>query len=419
MSPWAAPRDRAAPRGSLRDAAALRDAAFSCDVAVVGAGVIGAACAEALTRRGARVTVLDHAPIASGTTARGEGNLLVSDKPPGPELDLARASLARWPQLLAELRDELGPERAACEYEPKGGLVVATEEAGARALGPFAAAQRAAGVRAVGLAAGDVPAYEPLVTRAVRAAVFYPEDAQLQPVLAATALLAAVRARGGAVRTGVRALGVDCRADGSVCALRTSAGPLPCGAVVNACGPWAGAFAAAAGAPLPVLPRRGLILVTAPLPPGTVRHKVYDADYVGAVGSGDAALQTSTVVEATRAGTVLIGSSRQRVGFDETVPTAVLGALARKAARLFPALRDVPVMRAYGGFRPYTPDHLPVIGEDPRRRGLWHAAGHEGAGIGLAAATGELLAELYAGEKPHLDPEPFRVARPGLEAVAV
>ncbi|MEV0280927.1 FAD-dependent oxidoreductase [Streptomyces sp. NPDC050610] len=391
---------------------------FHPDVAVVGSGVIGAACAEALSRRGARVAVLDHAPVSSGTTARGEGNLLVSDKPPGPELDLARDSLARWPRLLAALGEELGPGRAECEYEPKGGLVVAAEEAGARALGPFAAAQRAAGVTAVEVPASEVASYEPHLTRDVRAAVFYPEDAQLQPVLAATALLAAVRARGGAVRTGVRALGVECRADGAVRAVRTSAGPVPCGAVVNACGPWAGAFAAAAGAPLPVLPRRGMVLVTAPLPPGTVRHKVYDADYVGAVGSGDAALQTSTVVEATRAGTVLIGSSRQRVGFDETVRTAVLSALARKAAGLFPALRDVPVMRAYGGFRPYTPDHLPVIGEDPRRRGLWHATGHEGAGIGLAAATGELLAELYAGEKPHLDPEPFRVARPGLEAAA-
>ncbi|MFE7117901.1 NAD(P)/FAD-dependent oxidoreductase [Streptomyces sp. NPDC057654] len=387
------------------------------DVAVVGSGVIGAACAEALSRRGARVAVLDHAAVSSGTTARGEGNLLVSDKPPGPELDLARASLARWPLLLAALADELGPGRAECEYEPKGGLVVATAEAGAAALGSFAAAQRAAGVTAVDLPAGEVPSYEPNLTRDVRAAVFYPEDAQLQPVLAATALLAAVRARGGEVRTGVRALGVECRGDGAVRAVRTSAGPVPCGAVVNACGPWAGEFAAAAGAPLPVLPRRGMVLVTAPLPPGAVRHKVYDADYVGAVGSGDAALQTSTVVEATRAGTVLIGSSRQRVGFDETVRAVVLSVLARKAAGLFPALRDVPVMRAYGGFRPYTPDHLPVIGEDPRRRGLWHATGHEGAGIGLAAATGELLAELYAGEKPHLDPEPFRVARPGLEAV--
>ncbi|WP_206507441.1 NAD(P)/FAD-dependent oxidoreductase [Streptomyces chrestomyceticus] len=385
------------------------------DVAVVGSGIIGAACAEALTRRGVRVTVLDRAPLASGTTAHGEGNLLVSDKPPGPELSLALDSSARWPRLLAELGEELGGGLAErCEYEAKGGLVVALGEAGARALAGFAAAQRAAGVTAHEVAPDAVHAYEPHLAPGVRAAVHYPQDAQVQPVAAATALLGAVRRRGGTLRAGVRALGVERGTDGRVTALRTSAGTLPCGAVVNACGPWAGRFAAEAGVPLPVQPRRGLVLVTAPLPPGTVRHKVYDADYVGAVGSGDADLRTSTVVEATRGGTVLIGSSRERTGFEERFRVDVLRELARKATALFPVLGRVPVIRAYGGFRPYTPDHLPVIGPDPRLPGLWHATGHEGAGIGLAPATGELLAQVYVGERPFLDPEPYRVARPGL-----
>ncbi|WP_374228753.1 NAD(P)/FAD-dependent oxidoreductase [Streptomyces sp. ET3-23] len=384
------------------------------DVVVIGAGIIGAACAEALGRRGVGVLVVDRGPAVGETTARGEGNLLVSDKPPGPGLTLAQASLRRWPALLAALREELGPGRAACEYEPKGGLVVATDEDAAAALGAAASAQRAAGIEAHGLAPGEAAAYEPHLTPDVRAAVHYPQDAQLHPVLAATALLAAVRARGGGVRTGVRALGVETGAGGRVTALCTSDGRVPCGAVVNACGPWAGRFAEAAGAPLPVLPRRGTVLVTGPLPPGTVRHKVYDAGYADAAGSGDVALRTAAVIEATPAGTVLIGSSRQRCGFDETLRLEVMSALARGAVRLFPVLADVPVVRAYGGFRPYTPDHLPVIGEDPRLPGLWHATGHEGAGVGLAAATGELLAQLHTGESPLTDPRPFRVARPGL-----
>ncbi|WP_348652235.1 FAD-dependent oxidoreductase [Streptomyces sp. 71268] len=384
------------------------------DAVVVGSGIIGAACAEALTRRGVRVLVLDRGPVASATTASGEGNLLVSDKPPGPELELALASLRRWPALLAELREEIGPRRAACEYERKGGLVVAIGAAQSAALHTFAEAQRAVGVEAHALAPDEVAAYEPHLTPRATTVLRYPQDAQLQPVLAATALLAAVRARGGEVRGGVAALGVRRDRHGRVRAVRTARGDVPCGAVVNACGPWAGSFADAAGAPLPVAPRRGLVLVTAPLPAGTVRHKVYAADYVGAVGAADADLRVSTVVEATRAGTVLIGSSRQRVGFDPAIPVAVLRALARGATTLFPPLAAVPVLRAYGGFRPYTPDHLPVIGPDPRRAGLWHATGHEGAGIGLAAATGDLLAELLTGEPPHLDPAPFRVDRPGL-----
>ncbi|MFH8789526.1 NAD(P)/FAD-dependent oxidoreductase [Streptomyces roseoverticillatus] len=385
--------------------------AADADVVVVGSGIVGAACAESLTRRGAQVLVLDRGPLAAGTTACGEGNLLVSGRAPGPGLALAQASLRRWPRLLAALREELGPGRAECEYEAKGGLVVATDDPSGIALRAFAAAQRAAGVDARELAQGEAAAYEPHLTPGVRAAVHYPEDAQLQPVLAATSLLAAVRARGGRIRTDVEVTGVETGRDGQrIVGVRTSEGRVPCGAVVNACGPWAGQFAAAAGAPLPVLPRQGTVLVTAPLPHGTVRHKVYDAGYVRAVGNADAALQVAAVVEATQAGTVLIGSSR-RAGFDATLRADVLRALARGAARLFPVLGGVPVMRAYGGFRPYTPDHLPVVGEDPRRPGLWHATGHEGAGIGLAAATGELLAELWAGEPPHVDPEPFRAGR--------
>ncbi|WP_198047805.1 FAD-binding oxidoreductase [Kutzneria sp. 744] len=370
---------------------------------VVGAGVIGAACAEALSAAGATVTVVDRSGPAAGTTGAGEGNVLVSDKEPGPELELAQASRRQLPELLAKLAEELG--QADVEWQPKGGLVVATTDP--QPLHDFAARQREAGVQAHPITAREAFELEPNLTREITAAVHYPEDGQVQPVLLATTLLSAVRQRGGQLLSRVTATGV------SKHALLTDSGVIACDHVVNAAGPWAGDFAAKAGAPIPVLPRRGVILVTTPVV-DLVRHKVYDADYVGAVASGDADLQTSTVVESTPAGTVLIGSSRQRVGFDDTIQVDVLRELARKAIRLFPKLRNVNVMRAYGGFRPYLPDHLPVIGEDHRVPGLWHATGHEGAGIGLAVATGRLLAELMTGRTPHIDPKPFRTDRPGL-----
>jgi glycine/D-amino acid oxidase-like deaminating enzyme len=372
-------------------------------VVVVGAGVIGAACAEALSAAGVTVTVVDRSGPAGGTTGAGEGNVLVSDKEPGPELELAQASRRQLPDLLAKLAEELGP--VDVEWQPKGGLVVATTDP--QPLHDFAARQREAGVIAEEITAREALELEPNLTREITAAVHYPEDGQVQPVLLATTLLSAVRQRGGQLLSGVTETGV------TKSALLTDSGAIACDHVVNACGPWAGEFAANAGAPIPVLPRRGLVLVTTPVA-DLVRHKVYDADYVGAVASGDADLQTSTVVESTPAGTVLIGSSRQRVGFDDTIEVDVLRELARKAIRLFPKLRNVNVMRAYGGFRPYLPDHLPVIGEDHRVPGLWHATGHEGAGIGLAVATGRLLAELMTGRQPHLDPKPFRVDRPRL-----
>jgi glycine/D-amino acid oxidase-like deaminating enzyme len=148
--------------------------------------------------------------------------------------------------------------------------------------------------------------------------------------------------------------------------------------------------------------------------PHRIFHKVYDADYVGAVGSDDGALQTSSVIESTAGGTVLIGSSRQQTGFDARLRVDALSAIAAKALRLFPFLAGAAVMRSYGGFRPFMPDHLPVIGEDPRMPGLWHAAGHEGAGIGLSLATAELLTALMLGRATTIDASPFSPARSSL-----
>ena len=118
---------------------------------------------------------------------------------------------------------------------------------------------------------------------------------------------------------------------------------------------------------------------------------------------------------------MLLGSSRRRVGFDASTRPEVLSAIAAKALTLFPSLAGVPVMRAYGGFRPYVPDHLPVIGPDPRLAGLWHASGHEGAGIGLSVGTARLVRDLLTKAVPETDPAPFRVDRPavlGLEEEA-
>jgi glycine/D-amino acid oxidase-like deaminating enzyme len=130
-----------------------------------------------------------------------------------------------------------------------------------------------------------------------------------------------------------------------------------------------------------------------------VRHKVYSADYVDNVGSSEAGLETSCVVEGTRGGTILIGASRERVGFDTTLSVPVVETLARQAVAIFPFLARVNLLRVYRGFRPYCPDHLPVIGPDPRVPGVIHACGHEGAGIGLAAGTGRLVSDYVTGSR--------------------
>ncbi|KPC58465.1 NAD(P)/FAD-dependent oxidoreductase [Streptomyces chattanoogensis] len=372
------------------------------DVIVVGAGVVGAACAYFAARAGLSVTVVDRGPVAGGTTGAGEGNLLVSDKEPGPELELALLSTELW----RELADMLPP---GIEYEPKGGLVVASGEAGLRVLRDFAAGQEKAGVRAEEVPAERLEDLEPHLAPGLAGGFHYPQDAQVMPALAAAHLL---RAAGDRVclRLGEEVIGLLTTADGAVRGVRTAAGEMHAGHVVNAAGAWGGEFARLAGVELPVLPRRGFVLVTEPLP-RVVRHKVYAADYVADVASDSAALGTSAVVEGTAAGPVLIGASRERVGFDRTLSTEVLRRLAVQATALFPFLAGVRAIRTYAGFRPYLPDHLPAIGPDPRVPGLLHACGHEGAGVGLAPATGLLIARSLGGGELPLDIGAFSPVR--------
>ncbi|MER5917374.1 FAD-binding oxidoreductase [Streptomyces sp. NPDC001982] len=373
---------------------------LTCDVVVVGAGMTGAACALYAARAGLDVVVVDRGPVAGGTTGAGEGNLLVSDKEPGPELELALLSGRLW----AELGEEFGD---AVEYEPKGGVVVASTTDALTSLTGFAVGQRAAGVVTETVDGSQLHELEPHLAPGLAGGVRYPQDAQVMPALAAAHLIRASEAR---LCTGRTVTGVLRTAEGAVRGVRTDHGDIHAPAVVNAAGTWGGEVAALAGARLPVLPRRGFVLVTEPLP-RLIRHKVYAADYVADVASDSAALQTSPVVEGTAAGPVLIGASRERVGFDRSFSLPVVRALALGATQLFPFLERVRALRTYVGFRPYLPDHLPAIGPDPRVPGLFHACGHEGAGIGLATGTGHLIAQALGGKATDLDLTPFRPHR--------
>lgn len=375
----------------------------SFDVVVVGAGIMGAAAAAFAAAAGFSVAVVDRGGIASGTSSRCEGNILVSDKELGPELALSLYSQDVW-------RRDLAEHSAAWEYEAKGGIMVAPDEATMAQLRALADHQRQQGIEVEDLP--DAPAlraHEPYLNPGLVGGAFYPQDAQVQPLLATHHLLRLARDRGaelilrapvtGLLRDGERVVGVETERD-----------RIAAGVVINCAGPWSGDVARLAGVDLPVLPRRGFVLVTQPVPI-TVRHKVYSASYVGDVASGDADLQVSPVVEGTPSGTILLGSSRERVGFDTSFSAEAVARIARAGIDLFPALADLALLRTYSGFRPFCPDHLPVIGPDPRAPGLWHAAGQEGAGIGLSVGIAKLLAQALAGDATDLDLAPFRPER--------
>lgn len=220
------------------------------DVVIVGAGMVGAACAYYTSRSGLSVAVVDRGPVAGGTTGAGEGNLLVSDKVPGPELELALLSASLWQQLSEELPEGI-------EYELKGGVVVAASEDSLATLSATAAGQREEGVEAHHLTPDRLRELEPHLAPHLAGGCHYPQDAQVQPALAAAELLRAATSAGALVRPGEEVVGILRSREGAVCGVRTTRGELRAPVVVNAGGTWGGDLAALAGVNLPVLPRRG------------------------------------------------------------------------------------------------------------------------------------------------------------------
>jgi glycine/D-amino acid oxidase-like deaminating enzyme len=385
--------------------------AGSPDVIVVGAGVVGASCAYYLASSGARVKLLDRSFVASGSSGACEGNVLAWDKELERELPLALRSAELWAQLARELPDDF-------EYDRKGSVVVAETDEELAASAERAQTLAGLGVKGEVLDAGALRREEPYAAHDLPGGVLYPGDAQLEPRLATAALVKAAVAKGASL-TIERSVDRLMRGrDGRVTGIETSGGRLAAGAVVIAAGVWTPALLETAGLSVPVTPRKGQIVVLE-RSPVRFRRKLSEAGYVAAVEADDAALQIAMVVESTPSGTALLGSSRQHVGFDREVDLAVAAAIARRAARFFPILHDARALRVYAGLRPLTPDHVPIVGPFTEAPNLCVATGHEGAGIGLAPATGELVAAWHAGEPSPLPIEWFSPDRFAPAALAV
>jgi glycine/D-amino acid oxidase-like deaminating enzyme len=352
------------------------------DVIVVGAGIVGAACLYFLALAGVEAVLVDRGSIAGGTSGSGEGNVLVSDKRPGPELDLAKQGVALWRDLAARLDD--------FEYDAKGGMIVALDDRELLQLVERGAQLTSGGVTAHLIGPAQALALEPHLTADLAGALYVADDAQVQPMYACRALVDAAKAAGARTCWNAPVLEIERDADGAAAGVRTPSGRIAAKTVIVACGAWTPALCATLGIDLPILPRKGHIVVSEPLPK-FVAHKVYEANYGDTVNSSDARLQISSVVEQTCSGTLLLGSSREMCGFDATIDPDIVAAIARRAVRLFPRLAEVNAMRAYVGFRPFVPDHLPLVGELQLAPGVFVNAGHEGAGIGLGPISAQFL----------------------------
>jgi glycine/D-amino acid oxidase-like deaminating enzyme len=178
-----------------------------------------------------------------------------------------------------------------------------------------------------------------------------------------------------------------------------------------AAGVWTPEVLGMLGVDLQVSARKGQIAIVAGAPI-TVHHKVMEASYMGTVANDETELQVAAVVEATRAGSILLGSSRLTTGpNDRGVDLDVLNRIVAKAVGLFPGLASGRVIRSYAGVRPLSPDHSPIIGPLPMAPRVVVATGHEGGGVMMGAATGDLVASLIGGRAAPVPLEPYLPGR--------
>ncbi len=337
---------------------------------IVGAGIIGTACAYSLARAGVAVTVLDAEFVGAGATAAGMGHIVVMDDDP-----LAAYSRSLLWELAPSLPPALGLDRCGTVWvaEDAEQLSAVSAKRNAEVLDEHALREAEPALRP-GLAGG----------------VLAPDDGVLYQPLFARWLMDRACDAGAVLHEQTRVNRLD---------------DLHADIIVNA----AGAAAPSLTPGLPIVPRKGHLVVTDRVP-GFCRHQVVELGYVRRAQTLDDA-SVAFNVQPRATGQLLIGSSRELVGWDASINRRLLGQMLRRAAEFMPSLAECTALRVWTGFRPATPDHRPYIGAWPDTPRLWIAAGHEGLGITMALGTGHLLADLILERPPAIDPAPYSPAR--------
>lgn len=362
------------------------------DAIIVGAGIVGAACAYYLSLEGIPSLVLDSGFAGSGTTSAGMGHLAMLDDSEA-EFELCRASSALWADLSPALP-------ADCEQTTEGCLWVAETDAEMELIRPKVDYYNQREVSVEALDPTGLAEAEPELRRGLPGALLLHEDRILYQLGATRWLLSEAHRHGGELRehTAVHSIGPR--------SVTIVDGVLGADIVVNA----AGVHAPRLTPELAIEPRKGHLVITDRYPKFCHRQVME----IGYLASAHTLTPESVAfnVQPRATGQLLIGSSRELVGWDSSINREVLGKMLRRAFELMPRLEDLSCLRTWTGFRPATPDKLPYIGRWPAVDGLWIAAGHEGLGIMTATGTGRLLADLISGREPLIDPAPFDPTRP-------
>ena len=382
------------------------------DVVVIGGGVVGTAITYFLARKSIDVILVEKGAITAGTSGRCEGDVLVCDKEPGFDSRLTRLSQDLFPQIANELDDDIG-------WTQTGSLLAIENGAEMEAAKTLCSQLDAEGLPVRILDKYDVHEDEPHLAPDIVGGMETDCDGSLNPMALAYGLVNGAKKLGAKVLThrAVTAIGRD--ANGCVEHVVAEGEKIFTGRVVNAAGVWAAEIGKMVGLDIPIKPRQGQMLVAERTFP-VARRKVMEFGYMMAKFDSHGYVRQVTpemkkygvalVFEPTEAQNFLIGSSRRFVGMDTSCHIEVLRAMAQRAIRFFPVIKDIKVIRSYAGLRPFTPDHLPIISET-EVPGFYVAAGHEGDGIGLSLITGKLISQMICDEALEIPIEALKLSR--------
>lgn len=362
----------------------------TCDVAIIGGGVVGAACARAAALRGLAVAVFEPGPDPGAASPASAGMLAAQIEPVDADsFSLAIRARDMYEPLAPLLRDTTGIDIG---FWRPGIASLTFDTAMESRLKTEVAAQRQSGLRCDWLEAEDVYERWPGAASGCRGALFASEDGALDPQALTRACLADARRLGATlVPEQVQAVTI---VSGKTTGVTTAQGATAAGHVVIAAGAWSSSVGALPRR-LPIEPVRGQMAAT-PWPTGTPAAILYDGErYV-----------------LTRGTEALLGSTMEHAGFDSVVTNDGLAQIFQGAVRLLPALLRAPVLRTWAGLRPVTPDGRPIVGRDPETERLWYATGHGRNGVLLAALTGEVIADFVSAGQTSLDLATWQPGRP-------
>ncbi|HVW77273.1 MAG TPA: FAD-dependent oxidoreductase [Alloacidobacterium sp.] len=368
-----------------------------CDAVVIGGGIVGAACAYELSRKGLQVVIVEREIIGGGTTAAGMGHIVVMDDSPA-QLALTQYSQSLWNALSPSLPPPV-------EYDRCGTLWVAADEEEMAEVWRKHKLYKAIGVQSDVLDSASLAEAEPNLRRPMAGALLVSTDAVLYPPLAAAYLIEEAQRSGAALIQGK-------------CVVAAKQGTVNMDDGTQISTPYivhaTGAAAVELLPNIPIRKRKGHLVITDRYP-GFVRHQLVELGYLKSAHS----VSTDSVafnVQPRRTGQLLIGSSRQYGAEDPGVDHAILESMLKRACAYLPALGALSTIRAWTGFRAATPDKLPLIGptEDPT---VFLAAGHEGLGITTSLGTARLLADTLLKQPPAIPVEPYLPARFSVEAI--